>query len=917
MIILRGRIVFSGMTSEEFQHLRQTFDELLGASEQQRIVLIRDLNERNAPLANELQRMLAAYDRCTSFLDHSPVNLDAQHVETRLEVSDRVGSKIGPYVLEKELGRGGMGVVYQATRADGSFDKRVAIKILRRDRTGDLFLTRFQRERQILAQLNHPHIASVLDGGATAEGEPYFVMEYVDGEPVTTYCESRNLSLDRRLDLFLQICDAVQYAHRNLTVHRDLKPGNILVTEAGGVKLLDFGIAKLLQSDTDPVADAPATVAILTPEYASPEQIRREPVTTAVDVFALGIVLYEMTTGEHPFRRSARLPHEVMRAICEDDPPAPGALASRNKRQLGSELDAIILTALRKQPAWRYQSVEQLAEDVVRFRQGWPVLARGNGLGYRLRKFARRQWLPLTAAALLLLLLTGGILATAREARIAETARRAAEQSRVLAEEERAVADREKGIAQQQRLVATEQRLLAETRAKQVEMEQGKERARYQEVRSLASSLLFDLNDGIRDLAGSTTARRLIVSKAQQQLELLNRDSGRDVAVQRDLAASYERMGELRVDPRRPDKNDAMAALDACQHALELRRKIAAGPEATSRDRRDLVISLSKLGDAQLHAGDVKQGLASYQGAWDLVESLLKSQPQDAATRRTLGQVDERRCIGLLTAGKTAEAQEACREGIGALSELANALPNDVEIQRLLASTEGSFANALRLSRKPQEAAIHAKSALATLQRLEVLAPNNAEYRRLASTAETILATSLAATGDQEASMQAFRRSVQSMEIAVEIDPSDLGSPLRLAVTLLAFSRRLAAAKDDTGAHDTAREALQLLQRTVDKPGAGPVEWNEYADALLKVSWPDLREPAKALSLALKAVSSTNRKNPFFLDTLAWSYFRNGDVAMAVETEREALRLVPVDAQGGLHDELDRGLKTFLEGAPQ
>jgi serine/threonine protein kinase len=360
------------MTSEEFQRLRKTFEQLLAAPQQERTAILRKLSGSDPALAGELERMLAAHSKPDSLLDQPAVS-SLQPAST--QPAARTGSRLGPYLLEKELGRGGMGVVYQATRVDGTFQRRVAIKILRRDRNGDLFLDRFQRERQILAQLNHPHIAAILDGGATAEDEPYFVMEYVDGVPITTYCESHALSVDRKLDLFLQICDAVQYAHRSLTIHRDLKPGNILVTQAGAVKLLDFGIAKLIDVESPLPDEAALTAAILTPQYTSPEQIRREPVTTSADVFALGILLYEITTGEHPFRRKGSLPHEVMRAICEDDPPAPSTVAPRDSKRLRGELDAIALTALRKQTAWRYPSVEQLAEDVGRYRRGWPVLA--------------------------------------------------------------------------------------------------------------------------------------------------------------------------------------------------------------------------------------------------------------------------------------------------------------------------------------------------------------------------------------------------------------------------------------------------------------------------------------------------------------------------------------------------------------
>jgi serine/threonine protein kinase len=902
------------MTSEDFQELRRTFERLVEASEEERASLIEELSESDSVLAGELKRMLAAYASRTSLLDQTataPLAPDSLNFNRSAPV--RPGSQIGSYVLESELGRGGMGVVYQARRADGSFQKQVAIKILRHDRVDALFLRRFHQERQILAQLNHPHIASILDGGETPDGDPYFVMEYVGGVPITAYCESRGLTVDQKLELFLQICAAVQHAHRNLTVHRDLKPSNILVTDAGAVKLLDFGIAKLLQPE---LGEAPEpTAAVLTPEYASPEQIRSEPITTASDVFSLGILLYEMLSGEHPFRRKGALPHEVMRAICEDDPTPMSQVAPRGRKQLGGELDPIVLTALRKLPAWRYLSVEQLADDIGRYRRGWPVLAKGDGLGYRFQKFARRQWPALAAAALLMLLLTVGILATTYQAHLAEQARAAAERARTLAEQERGVAERQKLLAEQAQRTATEQRTLAEARTKEAETERRKERDRYRDVRTLAASLLFDLHDGIRDLAGSTMARRLIVGKAQHQLELLRADSGNDIGLQRDLAASYERMGELRVDPQRPNKNDAGAALDAYQHAVDLRRSIAKRSEALPGDQRDLALSLAKLGDGQFLASDTKHALESYQSAWTMAGSLSRSEPRDSSMRRALGTVDERRCVAFLTAGDNAGALDACQEGISTLSPLAKAAPDDVEVQRLIATTEASYANALRLSRKPAEAAVEAKLAVASLERLEVLAPNNAEYRRLSSSAESILATSLAASGQAATSLDAFRRSVRSMEIAVEIDPSDLGSPLRLAVTLRAFSERLSAAGNKEGAHQAAQEAVRLLEETAERPGAGAMEWNEYADALLKVDWPDLVQPAKALGLALKAVSATNRKNPFFLDTLAWAYFRTGDTPKAAETERQAISLLPADAKGGLHDELDRGLNTFLAGA--
>ena len=401
------------MTPEGFQELRRSFERLISLTPAEQERALAEISASDPERSSELRRMLREHGRSTVLLDGPATQAAAaRELETR---------QLGPYQLEREIGRGGMGVVYEAVRADGSFRKRVAIKILRRDQSSRLFLTRFHQERQILARLEHPHIAAILDGGETPQGDPYFVMEYVDGVPLTTYADTHRLTVARRLDLFLQVCDALQYAHRNLTVHRDLKPGNILVTPAGAVKLLDFGVAKLLEEDG--AREAPATVALLTPAYTSPEQIRREPASTAGDVFQLGILLYELLSGENPFHRDGRLPHEAMRAICEDDPAPPSTVAKREARQIRGELDAIVLTALRKQPAWRYSSVEQMADDIGRYRRGWPVLATGNRLGYRLQKFVWRHWLPLAATALVMALLAAGIVITTQQARVAEQAR--------------------------------------------------------------------------------------------------------------------------------------------------------------------------------------------------------------------------------------------------------------------------------------------------------------------------------------------------------------------------------------------------------------------------------------------------------------------------------------------------------------
>ena len=361
-------------------------------------------------LRARIEQLLAAHERSGGILDE-PLHPPSDQPESPPPDAD-VGRRIGPYRTVDLLGHGGMGSVYLAERADGQFDQRVALKLLRigfdtEDRT-----RRFLAERQILATLTHPNIARLLDGGVAGAGQPFFVMEYVDGRPLGQYCDAHRLSIQERLGLFVTVCRAVQYAHSNLIVHRDLKPSNILVTDGGTVKLLDFGIAKLLDPDALPSHAVPRTrtgFLPMTPAYASPEQVRGEAITTASDVYQLGVVLYELLVGRRPYRVRGRTPSEIEHLICTKEPTRPStALAKVGKgppedvgrarktspdqlqRVLRGDLDMIALTALRKEPARRYDSAEQLAEDVERYLAGRPVTARAQTWGYRVGEFVRR-----------------------------------------------------------------------------------------------------------------------------------------------------------------------------------------------------------------------------------------------------------------------------------------------------------------------------------------------------------------------------------------------------------------------------------------------------------------------------------------------------------------------------------------------
>jgi serine/threonine-protein kinase len=316
------------------------------------------------------------------------------------------GRRVGPYLLLRLLGEGGMGSVFLAERADDQYRQHVAIKLMHAP-IGQVsaMLERFRTERQILAGFNHQNIARLLDGGVTAEGTPYLVMEYVEGVPLDEYCRAHSLSVEARLELFLRICAAAEYAHRNLVVHRDIKPANVLVSTDGTPKLVDFGIAKLLEDGRA----ATTTALLMTPEYASPEQLRGDAITTATDVYGLGVLLYELLAGVHPFAEAARSPVDMIRQICEVDPPSPSSVVSRKRGQPGLtvELDRIVLMAIQKQPERRYSSATAMARDVFAYLNGYPVFARRGGLGYRAGKFVLRHKLVVGGLALFAVSLAG------------------------------------------------------------------------------------------------------------------------------------------------------------------------------------------------------------------------------------------------------------------------------------------------------------------------------------------------------------------------------------------------------------------------------------------------------------------------------------------------------------------------------
>lgn len=437
------------MTSHLWPKIDELLDSLIEMPRPERAAFLdRECGDDDA-LRREIESLLAAHDAASGYFDSLPESIADDLIRDR-QIAAMTGRVLGHYQLTREIGRGGMGVVYEAVRADDQFRQKVAIKLLWPGLNNSEVVRRFRRERQILASLNHSNIARLLDGGTSEEGWPFFVMEFITGEPITEYCHRHRLSISERLRLFQEVCEAVQFAHQNLIIHRDLKPGNIFVTETGEVKLLDFGIAKLLDPARQAATVQPTTNALMmTPEYASPEQMRGANVTTASDVYSLGVVLYELLAGQLPYRFKDRSLPELVRVVCEQEPEAPSHRLKQGMRDEGGrmkqgrndsvhpssfiphpsdlrgDLDGIVLMALHKDAQRRYRSVEQLHEDIRRHLAGQPIQAQTISLGYLTAKFVRRNKLAVAAATLILLTLLAGIIGTSWQAR------RATEQARL------------------------------------------------------------------------------------------------------------------------------------------------------------------------------------------------------------------------------------------------------------------------------------------------------------------------------------------------------------------------------------------------------------------------------------------------------------------------------------------------------
>jgi serine/threonine protein kinase/tetratricopeptide (TPR) repeat protein len=510
-----------------------------------------------------------------------------------------IGSQVGAYQLIGLLGRGGMGEVYRAIRIDRQFEHEVAIKLVTRQFEQQKVIDRFLSERQILATLTHPNIARLLDGGTTTNGTPYFVMELVEGLPIHEYCERHRLGVSERITLFLKICAAVQHAHQRLIVHRDLKPSNIIVTCDGEPKLLDFGIAKIISDYTDPTITITAEQAF-TPQYSSPEQVRGEPITTATDVYSLGVVLYQLLTAKSPYDVPKTDRFAMAKAICETVPEAPSALRARiadantTALKINGDLDSITLKALRKDPERRYATIQQFAEDLHNFTQGMPVSARDSTWRYRTARFVKRHVWAVTASALASVAIIG------------------------LA-----------AFSTWQAHVATKEKERAERH--------------FASVRTLVNSLVFDVYESIQDLAGAAPAGQHILSVAKQYLETLRTDMQGNHALQKDLATTYGRLGQTQFDLGQPNTGNVRDAMENFGIARGILLDLAAANFETARSTADAALAQNYFAKALISEGKNEEAIAMLDIEVQRLEDLASSFVNDINVKQVLSSLLELR----------------------------------------------------------------------------------------------------------------------------------------------------------------------------------------------------------------------------------------------------------------------------------
>jgi non-specific serine/threonine protein kinase/serine/threonine-protein kinase len=779
------------MTPERWERVKEVLAATLDLPSHDRASFLDEQCNCDRALRGEIEILLRREQEAgPGFLDESHF---AEAAAALIPVEDNswIGRRVGAYRIVEQIGAGGMGEVYRAFRADDQFHKEVALKVIRAGQDSNTVITRFKNERQILASLEHPNIARLLDGGTTEDGVPYIAMELIDGQPIAEYCDRLRLSIPERIRIFLQVCAAVQFAHEHLIIHRDIKPGNILVTIEGTPKLLDFGIAKIVETDpAGGLTDATQTAfRVLTPRYSSPEQICGEPMTTASDVYSLGVVLYELLTGHSPYRLTTGSAQEMAQAVCTFDPQKPSLAIGRAetptvpaspaarlgevcaarsssperlRKRLNGDLDNILLMALKKDPFRRYRSVEQLQEDLRRHLENLPVVARTDTVWYRTSKFVNRHKAGVIFSAVFMLALVAGMVTILHEA---EVARR----------------------------------------------ESARAEMRFNDVRKLANSLLFEIHDSMRDLSGATPARKLLVARAQEYLDSLSKESSGDLSLQRELAAAYDRVGDLLGYSGAANLGDFPGALKSYQKALAIRETAAAANSDDPSIQSDLLNDYFHMSFVLMDVGDRAGALEVLRKGLPMAQRLASAQP-DPIYKDTLAGIYWKTGGILTQTGDYAGAAENFRQSTAIREPIADAPNSSLRVRTHLVADYMGLATALQNTGDVKLALDASTKGLRLIEDLSSSNPTNATLREYLGEAYNLSAPLLEKTGNINQALEDYRGANGTFAELRAADPANSLARANLGFSDLGIAHELLLKRDVQPAFPPIWEAIKTFE---------------------------------------------------------------------------------------------------------